>query len=310
MAYTLVDAAKLSNDVLQAGVIELLAKDDPIFDRLKFVDILGNGLTYNVETAMATAGFYDVGDTWTEDTPTTTPATATLKILGGDAEVDNYLKKTRSNVNDLTQEAIAGKVKAVKWEFMDSLIYGTATSTKGFNGLHTLLTSTTYNTVHAGATTGTALSMDKLKQAIDLVKGTTPQLIVSSKKVARLVETYLESLGAYKMAADEFGRRLMIYRNIPWATCDFILDTETASSGAYAAKTGGSNSSIFVLSFEAPKGLVGLQQEPIQIKQVTDEMETKDASLYRIKWYVSVMLQSIITCSKVDGILTTGAVTA
>jgi len=308
MAYTLVEAAKLSNDVLQAGVIELLAKDDPIFDRLKFIEILGNGLTYNVETSMPTAGFYGVGDIWNESTGTVTPATSVLKILGGDVEVDNYLQKTRSNINDLTQEQLAAKAKAVRWEFMDSLIYGVSTG-KGFDGLHSLLSSTTYNTVHAGAGTGTALSMVKLKEAIDMIKG-DPQLIVSSKKVRRLVETYLESLGAYKMAADEFGRRLMWYRELPWAACDFIVDTETAASGAYTAKTGNYNSSIFVLSFDTPKGLTGLHDAPPVVEPVTKNMETKDAALHRMKWYVSVMLQSIITCSKVDGILTTGAVTA
>ncbi|MCH8950056.1 MAG: hypothetical protein IIB87_06745 [Chloroflexi bacterium] len=62
---------------------------------------MGNGLTYNRENAAASAAFFDVGDTWTEDTPTFTQQTATLKILGGDADIDNFLIATRSNVQDL-----------------------------------------------------------------------------------------------------------------------------------------------------------------------------------------------------------------
>jgi hypothetical protein len=63
MAMTLVEAAKLSNDVLKTGVIETIVKDSPILQKLPFMDIAGNGLTYNKENAMANIDFYDVGDT-------------------------------------------------------------------------------------------------------------------------------------------------------------------------------------------------------------------------------------------------------
>src|SRR3972149_7029757 len=98
MALTLAEAAKLSNDVLLVGVIETIIKDSPILQTLPFVEIVGNGLTYNREATLATAAFYDVGDTWTESTPTFTQITANLKIMGGDADIDNYLVATRSNL--------------------------------------------------------------------------------------------------------------------------------------------------------------------------------------------------------------------
>ena len=55
---------------------------------------------------MPAASFYDVGDTWTEATPTFTQVTATLKILGGDADVDNFLQATYSDPTDLEAEMI------------------------------------------------------------------------------------------------------------------------------------------------------------------------------------------------------------
>ena len=57
MSYTLVEAAKYSNDKLQVGIIEKLVYDDPIFGKLKFKDIKGNGLTYNVETTLPDINF-------------------------------------------------------------------------------------------------------------------------------------------------------------------------------------------------------------------------------------------------------------
>jgi len=95
MALTLAEAAKLSNDVLLAGVIETITKDSPVLQRLPFIEIVGNGLTYNRENAAPTAAFFDVGDTWTESTPTFTQLTVTLKIMGGDADIDNFLITTR-----------------------------------------------------------------------------------------------------------------------------------------------------------------------------------------------------------------------
>ena len=97
MELTLVEASKYSNDILQKGVVELLVKDDPVMEKLQFKDIKGNGLTYNEETSLSGANFFNVGDTWVESTSTVTSRTATTKILGGDADVDNFLKATRSN---------------------------------------------------------------------------------------------------------------------------------------------------------------------------------------------------------------------
>ena len=59
------------------------------------------------------ATFYEVGDTWTEDTPTFTQVTASLKIMGGDADIDRFLQQTYSDPNDLDVEIIKGRAKAV-----------------------------------------------------------------------------------------------------------------------------------------------------------------------------------------------------
>ena len=41
MALTLAEGAKLSNDVLQRGVIETVINDSPVLQRLPFVEIVG-----------------------------------------------------------------------------------------------------------------------------------------------------------------------------------------------------------------------------------------------------------------------------
>ena len=127
MALTITEAAKLSNDVLVTGVIETIVNESPILQSLPFIEIVGNGLTYNQENAAPTVSFYEVGDTWAESTPTFTQQTATLKILGGDADVDNFLKATRSNLQDLEAAVVQLKAKAVQQKFDDTFINGDTT---------------------------------------------------------------------------------------------------------------------------------------------------------------------------------------
>ena len=323
MSLTLVEAAKYSNDVLQRGVLELLVYEDPIFEKLGFVDIVGNGLTYNVETTMPSAAFYDVGDTWVEGTGTVTQTTAVLKILGGDADVDNFLLKTRSNINDLEAETIAAKTKAVKKAFMEAFFYGYITGfPKEFDGLHYLIRSSTspYENVVPVATTGTpaALSMAKLEEAIDMIKGFDPKLILMSKAMRRYINKYLHGVGGitYMDAAD---RRVQSLFELPVGVSDYIGDDESAdldyggpegynyADGNHGVDDDGATS-IFVLSFD-PKGCQGVQSGPLTVEPI-GSLETKDAKRWRIKWYCSIMMQSIISCSKVSGIDFDGTVVA
>ena len=61
----------------------------------------------------------------------------TLKILGGDADVDQYVATTRNNVQDIEAAVLELKAKAVAHEFEDEFVYGdTAVDAKGFDGLH------------------------------------------------------------------------------------------------------------------------------------------------------------------------------
>jgi HK97 family phage major capsid protein len=176
MALTLAEAAKLSNNVVLQGVIETVIKESRVLDVLPFIEMSGNALTYNRENALPSAAFFDVGDTWSESTPTFTQVQATLKILGGDADVDQYIATTRSNVQDIEAAVLELKAKAVAHEFEDEFVYGAvASDPKGFDGLHALVPGG--QQVHQGTgSTPAALSLKKLDEMIDLVKPGKPEL--------------------------------------------------------------------------------------------------------------------------------------
>ena len=198
MALTLEEASKLSNDMLLQGVVETIVKESAVLQRLPFIEIVGNGLTYNQEKTLPGIDFYDVGDTWVESAPTFEQKTANLKIMGGDADVDNFLKSTRSNVQDLEAAVIELKAKALRDKFEEAFIYGdAATSPKQFDGLRYLIdTTAASDQVIAMGATGATLTLSKLDELIDAVKGGKPDMLIMSRRSRRKITSLVRASGS------------------------------------------------------------------------------------------------------------------
>jgi hypothetical protein len=140
MAITLAEASKLSNDALLVGVIDNIVKDSPILQTLPFIEIVGNGLTYNREKTLPTVGWYDPNDPWSASQPEFDQYTAGLKIIGVNADVDNYIRATRSNLQDVQAAVVESAAKSVRHEFEKTFIDGLGTvGAKDFTGLDALM---------------------------------------------------------------------------------------------------------------------------------------------------------------------------
>ncbi len=124
MALTKTEAAKLTNDMFLRGVIETIIKESPVLMMLPFMEVTGTALTYNRENTMPASAWYAPGDTWTEAVATFTQKTASLKIVGGDADVDNFLQQTYADPNDLEAVVIESRAKSVAHEFSDVFYNG------------------------------------------------------------------------------------------------------------------------------------------------------------------------------------------
>ncbi len=303
MALTLAEAAKLSNDMLLQGVTETLVKDSPVLRHLPFVEIVGNGLTYNQESTLPSIDFYDVGDTWSESTPTFEQKTAHLKIMGGDADVDNFLKSTRSNIQDLEAAVIELKTKALKRKFEESFIYGDSTANaKQFDGIRTLIdTATASDQVVAMAASGATLTLNKLDELIDAVKGGKPDMLLMSRRSRRKINALIRAAGGMmETERDLWGNFVELWDGIPVGTSDWVLDTHVVAGSVETATTGGDCSTIYALQF-GEGGLCGLTSPGhIQVEPV-GSLEDKDASRTRIKWYVSLALFSSVKAAALIG---------
>ncbi len=297
MSLTLVEAAKLSNDVLLKGVIETTIKESPILQKLPFIEIQGNGLTYNRENAMATVNWYDVGDAWVESTPTFTQLTAVLRILGGDADVDGFLKKTRSNLQDLQAAIIELKAKALRHEFERAFIYGNNTANpKQPDGLCALInTGAASDQVIAAGATGATLTLAMVDQLIDAVKGGKPDLLMMSRRSRRKITQLVRAASAalLEYAKNDYGEMTQFYQGIPIAVNDWILDTHTLAGSVETAFTAGACSTIYAMKL-GEGAVCGISAPGLLEVQQIGALETKDADRTRIKWYCSIADFSVV----------------
>ena len=304
MALSLAEGAKLSNDMLLEGVVETIVKDSSVLQYLPFIEIVGNGLTYNQEKTLPSIDFYDVGDTWVESTPTFDQVTAQLKIMGGDADVDNFIKSTRNNIQDLEVGVVELKAKALKDKFEEIFVYGdTSTSPKQFDGLRKLIDTTQAgDQVTAMAATGATLTLAKMDELIDAVKGGKPDLLLMSRRSRRKVNALVRAVGGMvESDRDKWGNFVQFWDGVPIGVSDWILDTHTVASSLETATTGGTCSTIYALQF-GEGGLCGLTGPGGLIAEPIGSLESKDATRTRIKWYVSLALFSSVKAAALIGV--------
>jgi hypothetical protein len=315
MALTLTEAAKFSRNMLKRGVIEEIIRDSVVLQKLPFIDVVGNAYEYMVEESLAGASWFDPNEVWTESTGSWTKRTANLRILGGDADIDNYLAATRSDINDLKSEVIDNKTKAVKHTFLDAFYYGnSATNAKQFDGLQKIIGTSPYTGQRVSLGSGTtpaALSIAKLEEAMDLILDGMPDVILMPRKLRRLINAYIRSTGSGTgLPPNQFGQRISEFAGVPVAIDDFISNSELLASGAFSAKTGGTNTtSLFIVRF-GQQDVVGFQHGGLTVRQVSKDLESKDGSRYRIKWYLSLGIIRVFSAAIVDGINTNTAVVA
>jgi len=293
MALTKVEAAKLSNDMLVRGVIETIVKDSQILTFLPFMEVTGTAVTYNREATMPAASFYVPGDTWIEAVPTWTQVQTALTILGGDADVDNFLQATYADTNDIEAEIIANRAKAVAHKFSDTFLSGdTTVDAKSFNGVRKLVAAG--QTIAPGANGG-AITLPLLDQLIDLVKPGKPELLLMAKRTRRALKQVRRTAGpVIETTVSQFGQQVETYDGIPLIVDDFLPENETLGTGTAL-------SSIYAMKFGQGVGLMGLEHGGVTVEYL-GELETKDATRSRIKWYTGLALFSELGLARLQGL--------
>ncbi len=297
MPVTLAQASLLSNSMLVRGVIETIVSESAVLNYLPFMEVVGSSLAYPQETALPAVAFNAVGGTWAESAPTFAQATETLKILGGDADVDNYLERSFTQENDIEAVVLHEKAKAVAYQFNTSFFTGdTNVDANAFDGIDKRLASAAASqTITAGAN-GAALTLALMDQLIDAVKPGRPDALFMSRRSRRNLNALRRAAGNILQSdLDQFGRMVLWYDGIPVEIDDNIPDNKAVGTSGNICST------VYALKFGWNTGVLGIHSGGIQVDRI-GSLETKDATRNRVKWYCSIALMNPIGCARLIGV--------
>ena len=168
---TLTESAKLSQDMLVAGVIESIVTVDRFFEVLPFLEVEGNALAYNRENALGDVENLAVGGTITAKAAATfTQVTTSLTTIIGDAEVNNLIQTTRSNFTDQKAAQVMSKAKNIGLTYRDQYINGTGASNTVQGLISLVAAAAASQTIDATNADGDLLTFEVMDNLIDLVK--------------------------------------------------------------------------------------------------------------------------------------------
>ncbi|MGY1773509.1 major capsid protein [Blastococcus sp. SYSU D00813] len=316
MAVTLAEAALLSQNSLQRGVIETFVQVSPILDRIPLMPIEGNAYAYNQEATLPGVAFRAVNEAYTESTGTVVQRTESLAILGGDADVDRFIVQTRGNLNDQRATQTAMKVKAASYKFQDTFFNGDVTvDTKAFDGLKKRLTGA--QVIDAGVNgapivgnggTDTHAFLDNLDALIAAVPGINGQngaIYANASVLGRLTSALRRLGGADFIREDLTQKRVLTYNGIPVldpgqtaAGVNILPQTETQGSSSAA-------SSVYAVKFgqdEGDQAVTGLTNGGVQVYDL-GELQDKPAYRTRIEFYCGLATFGGKAAARLRGVL-------
>ena len=196
-------------------------------------------------------------------------------------------------MQDLRAAVIRLKAKAVQQKFEDTFINGdTAVDAKSFDGIDKL---TTGGQVATMGVNGATLTLAKLDEVIDLVKGGPPAMLLMSKRTRRTLNNLARTTGGFLQTdRNEFGQMVQFYDGVPCGVSDYISDTKTVGTSTDC-------STVYAMQF-GEGALAGLTAPGGLIVEDVGSLETKDATRTRVNWYVSSALFNTIKVAKLIGV--------
>jgi hypothetical protein len=312
MAVTLAQAALLSQDTLQRGVLETFVQASPILDRLPLMPIEGNAYAYNKEATLPGVAFRSVNEAYTESTGTVVQASESLVILGGDADVDKFIVKTRGNLNDQRATQTSMKVKSASYKFQDTFFNGdVAVDPKSFDGLKKRLTGAQ---VLDAATNGLGIvtaghdfldALDALLAAVPGISGSNGAIYANAALQGKIISTLRRLGGADFIREDLTGKRVLTYNGVPVldpgstaAGVQILAQTETQGSSSVA-------SSIYAVKFgndEGDQAVTGLTNGGVMVDDL-GELQEKPAYRTRIEFYCGLATFGGKAAARLRGVL-------
>lgn len=214
---TMLEAAKLASDVVDATITRIIVEASPVLEDLPQKSISGGTFRYNQEQYLGGVAFRGVNGSYTPNNGVINPRSEHLVILGGEVKIDKYIAEVESNMIDAKTEYYAMKARAYGLYFSEQFFEGdTAVNPYGFDGIRKRIAGA--QLIDAGAVAGGAtLTLAKVDALLDAVVGDNSQKILYMNKTLRRKITSLVSAqtGTARIdyTLDNFNRQVTMYAN-------------------------------------------------------------------------------------------------
>lgn len=297
MPLLVAEAAKLSIEDRQRGIIEEIIDRDEMFALLPFVEAKDETYSYVRELTNAQGGWLDAYEDIEESASTFTPVSTKLKRIAGQVDIDNFMIEVQSNLNDQTGLQLALKAKGMGKQFRQEVVNGdTAVNAKGFDGLRklTVASQTTYAGVNGGA-----VSFAALDELIDAVKNGADCLMMrqGTWRAIRALNRAMGGNTAETLMIPNFGVPVKQYDGIPVIINDFLPINEVRG-------TGNNCTSIYAVRMNETDGLHGIfggEAAGFRLERI-GTLQSKDATRWRMKWYAGLALKATHSVARLAGI--------
>jgi HK97 family phage major capsid protein len=298
MPLLVTEADKLSQEMLERGVIEEIIDKDELFALVPFMPVDGKAYLYNRENTISEGQFLDPYDVVPEGAATFTEVSTKLRILAGDVDLDKFTLATKSDSNDQLAIQLASKSKALGRAFRNALVNGdSGANAKSFDGLTVLVPAG--QTLVAGANGG-AVTLGMIDELKDAVKNGADCLMMR-QGTWRAVKALLRAMGgntADHVMLENFGRPVPAIDGTPVIINDFMPGDETQGTAE------GVTCSIYALRLNETDGFHGIYgggSAGIVVEEI-GTVQNKDAIRYRVKWYVGCALKATHGVARLKGI--------
>lgn len=297
MPLLVAEAAKLSMEDRQRGIIEEIIDKDEMFALLPFVQSKDETYSYVRELTNAQGGWLDAYEDIEESASTFQPVSTKLKRIAGQVDIDNFMIEVQSNLNDQVGLQLALKAKGMGKQFRQEVVNGdTGVNAKGFDGLKKLTIAN--QTLYAGANGG-AVSFAALDELIDAVKNGADALMMrqGTWRAIRALNRAMGGNSAETLMIPNFGVPVKQYDGIPVIINDFLPVNETCGTNV-------DTTSIYAVRLNETDGLHGIfggEAAGFRLERI-GTLQGKDATRWRMKWYAGLALKATHSVARLAGI--------
>lgn len=299
MAVTFAQAATLAADPVRRGALETAHAVSLVWDRLPFENIEGNAYAYDKDKVLPGTAFRTVNEAYVESTGVINQDTEHLVILGGDADVDQFIEKTmQSSRGVLMADQVRMKLDSAQATYVDAMFNGDINvQPKGFDGLRKRLIGS--QVIDSTATTSSDAFLDELDTLFGQVAGGPDVVYGPSSLIAGL-----KSLGRKVGGAEYINSEITGKREFTWNGVPFIDPGKHWSGRAILGVDATNGGDFYAVKFAngfSDEGVMGITNGGLNAYYL-GELQEKPAVRTRIDFYTGLVVQGGNAAARLRGV--------